>query len=174
MSIDPSMMIWTLITFAVMAFLLNRFLFKPVMEHMRKRQQRIDEGRLAGQEARQLLERQQEEFQRQLEEAKTDNLRLLEAETEGVEEHRQKQRKDAAAQMDEHRKSEIIRLYMIEEKLSQSVEERSDELISVLEDNLRDLAAHPYAPVSDTDPALRGAFDELADQALARSQDGAV
>ena len=44
LSINISELIWTVINFFLLYFLLRRFLFKPICEHMDARQARIDAG----------------------------------------------------------------------------------------------------------------------------------
>lgn len=42
MTIQPSILLWTVITFCLTVFVLNRFLFKPMLAFMDKRQEKID------------------------------------------------------------------------------------------------------------------------------------
>ena len=42
MTIQPSILLWTLITFSLTIFVLNRFLFRPMLAFMDKRQEKID------------------------------------------------------------------------------------------------------------------------------------
>ena len=56
MSIDFSVLIWTILSFLLLIVLLNFTLYKPLRSFMAKRQQEIDEGIAAGAEARALLE----------------------------------------------------------------------------------------------------------------------
>ena len=44
LSINISELIWTIINFFLLYFLLKRFLYKPICEHMDARQARIDAG----------------------------------------------------------------------------------------------------------------------------------
>lgn len=45
MQIQPSILIWTVISFLVLAFVLNRFLFKPLLRVMDERNRKIRERR---------------------------------------------------------------------------------------------------------------------------------
>lgn len=58
MSIDFSVLIWTIITFLLLIVLLNFTLYKPLRSFMAKRQQEIDQGVAAGKEAQALLDAQ--------------------------------------------------------------------------------------------------------------------
>ena len=51
-SINISELIWTVINFFLLMFLLNRFLYKPVISFMEKRQARIDAGLQEEQDAK--------------------------------------------------------------------------------------------------------------------------
>ena len=54
MTIQPSILIWTLITFGLMMLILNRLLFKPMLAFMDRRQAKIDEAKaqkMAGEQA---------------------------------------------------------------------------------------------------------------------------
>lgn len=42
MTIQPSILLWTVITFCLTVFVLNRFLFRPMLAFMDKRQEKID------------------------------------------------------------------------------------------------------------------------------------
>ena len=52
LSINLSELIWTIINFFLLFFLLRRFLYKPICEHMDARQARIDAGLEKEREAR--------------------------------------------------------------------------------------------------------------------------
>lgn len=51
MSLDLSVIVWTILTFGVLMLVLNRFLFRPVRAFMQQRQERIDRGLAAAQAA---------------------------------------------------------------------------------------------------------------------------
>ena len=74
-SINISELIWTVINFFLLLFLLNRFLFKPVTSFMENRQARIDAKLKEEQDAKAVIEendeRLLEEKARSREEAKT-------------------------------------------------------------------------------------------------------
>lgn len=55
LSINFSELIWTIINFFLLYFLLKRFLYKPICEHMDARQARIDEGLSKEREAKAAL-----------------------------------------------------------------------------------------------------------------------
>lgn len=67
MSLDLSVIVWTILTFGVLMLVLNRFLFRPVRAFMQQRQERIDRGlaaaQAAGDKRRKLEEQLQEERQ---------------------------------------------------------------------------------------------------------------
>lgn len=138
MSLDPSVIVWTILTFVVLMLVLNRFLFRPTREFMRQRQERIDRGlaaaQAAGDKRRQLEEQLQEERQqafqasrrtaeeeslsrkkeslRQLEQARTEaEARRAEAEQALAGE---RERIDRALQADMPRLTEILTARLLE------------------------------------------------------------
>lgn len=56
LSINPSELIWTILGFFALLFLLNRFLFQPLVRFMDERQARIDAGLNEEREARSAIE----------------------------------------------------------------------------------------------------------------------
>jgi F0F1-type ATP synthase membrane subunit b/b' len=55
MSIDISLLVWTIFNFFVLMLLLNHFLYKPLLNFMRERGQRIEAGIEAGHLSQQQL-----------------------------------------------------------------------------------------------------------------------
>ncbi len=59
-SVDPGLIIWTIITFLILAFLLGRFGWKPIVAALNQREENIgaalEEARKAHEEARELRE----------------------------------------------------------------------------------------------------------------------
>lgn len=72
MSIDPSVLIWTIINFILLMILLNRFLFKPILAFIKKRQQQIDDGISAGKKSDELFKNKEQELSEKLSTAKQD------------------------------------------------------------------------------------------------------
>ena len=66
MSIDFSVLIWTVICFLLMMVILQRLLFKPIRTFMKERQAQIDEGIAAGAQAKAALAQQQLALQEQV------------------------------------------------------------------------------------------------------------
>lgn len=65
MSINFSVLAWTIINFVVLMLLLNRFLYQPIAAFMQQRQQRIDEGIAQGQQSQQQLSAAQKDLHNQ-------------------------------------------------------------------------------------------------------------
>lgn len=62
MSIQPSVIFWTVVSFLLLLVLLNRFLFKPLLTLMHDRDAKIAAGIAAGETARQALAEAQEQY----------------------------------------------------------------------------------------------------------------
>lgn len=56
MQIDVSVLVWTIINFSVLMLLLGRFLFRPLIAHMKQRDAHVRQGMDAGAESRSRLE----------------------------------------------------------------------------------------------------------------------
>ena len=79
MRIDPSTVVWVIIYFVILALLLNRFLFKPLLTFMRERQEKIDAGLAAGQRAQSDLEQKQAELADRLARARAETAERIAA-----------------------------------------------------------------------------------------------
>ena len=69
LTLNPSEVIWTILSFFALYFLLKRFLYTPLTRFMDERQARIDAGLQEERDARAALEEQQQELERQREES---------------------------------------------------------------------------------------------------------
>lgn len=130
MSIDASVIIWTVVSFAVFMLLLNRFLFKPLLKFMDERQKRIDDAAAAEQEAQQ--ERMQKEDMLRAA-AEEEKLRLLAAGKERLE----KLRQDAQESLERQEKEYSAERLKEQERL----EKEKNEMVQLLQDNAQGLIA---------------------------------
>ena len=92
---NTSLIFWEFITFAILLFLLYRFVYPPIREQIRHRQsqieQAIDEAEQTRKEARELLA----EYRRQIEEARGEGRRILEESRKQAEAQRERAKKEA-------------------------------------------------------------------------------
>ncbi len=88
LSINPSETIWTILSFLALLFLLNRFLYKPLVRFMDERRARIDAGMNEEKEARAAIEEDERLLEREREEALRAGLEELKAEKGRNEERR--------------------------------------------------------------------------------------
>ena len=70
LGIDPALLIAYLINFVILVFLLRLFLYRPVLNMLGERRQRIRESLEEADKVRQQAQVQRSEFQRELEEAR--------------------------------------------------------------------------------------------------------
>ncbi|MBP5166950.1 MAG: ATP synthase F0 subunit B [Oscillospiraceae bacterium] len=82
MSIDISVVVWTVVGFCVFMLLLNRFLFKPMLRFMDDRQKRIDDARAALQRAEAERLSAAEEARREREQSRREEIAAAEARLE--------------------------------------------------------------------------------------------
>ena len=128
LSINPSEVIWTILCFLALLFLLNQFLYKPLVRFMDERKARIDEGldeesavRAALEEDARGLEQEREET---LQEARRE---LLAEKSRNEDRHAEAIRaaKQTAAESFEQGKSDADAL---RSQASHEMEQRRDEL----------------------------------------------
>ena len=81
MSLDLSVIVWTILTFGVLMLVLNRFPFRPVRAFMQQRQERIDRGLAAAQAAGDKRRKLEEQLQEERQQAFQARRRAAEEET---------------------------------------------------------------------------------------------
>jgi F-type H+-transporting ATPase subunit b len=108
-SIDPkgifdlpntSLIFWEIIVFAILLFLLVKYVYPPIKDQIQKRQaeieRSIDEAEQTRKEARELLA----EYRRQIEEARGEGRRILEEARKQAESQRERTKKEAREEGD--------------------------------------------------------------------------
>lgn len=97
---NTSLVFWQIITFAVLLFLLYRYVYPPIRDQIRQRQSQIeraiDEAEKTRSEARELLN----EYRRQIEEARGEARRILEESRKQGEAQRERVRTEAQQEGD--------------------------------------------------------------------------
>ena len=99
-SINVSELIWTVINFFLLMFLLNRFLYKPVITFMENRQARVDAGLQKEQDAKTAVKENDERLEKEKAESREEAKQLLKKNAEELEQHSAamlKEAKEAAA-----------------------------------------------------------------------------
>jgi len=135
-SINISELIWTVINFFLLLFLLNRFLYKPVISFMEQRQARIDAKLREEEEAKARIEENDarilEEKARSREEAK----KLLALNAEEIEKHNAEVLQEAKKASVQNRKDSEEALSQRQEKTAQQLHEAAPELAAMLAEKL--------------------------------------
>ena len=121
-SINISELIWTVINFFLLLFLLNRFLYKPVISFMEERQARIEEN-----DARLL-----DEKAKSREEAK----KILALNAEEIEKHNAEVLQEAKKASVQNRKDAEAALSQRQDKTAQQLHEAAPELAALLTEKL--------------------------------------
>jgi F-type H+-transporting ATPase subunit b len=92
---NTSLIFWELITFAILLFLLYRYVYPPIRDQIQRRQsqieQAIDEAQVTRSEARELLA----EYRRQIEEARGEARRILDEARKQGEAQRERTKQEA-------------------------------------------------------------------------------
>ena len=135
-SINISELIWTVINFFLLLFLLNRFLYKPVISFMEQRQARIDAKLREEEEAKARIEENDarilEEKTRSREEAK----KILAQNAEEIEKHNAEVLQEAKKASAQNRKDSEAALSQRQEKTAQQLHEAAPELAAMLAEKL--------------------------------------
>lgn len=76
--LDPIMLVAQIVNFLIVLFLLKRFLYKPVLETLKKREDTIKEGLKQAEEGRLVLEKSLEEERKILRKAQDQARKILE------------------------------------------------------------------------------------------------
>src|SRR4028118_1442028 len=96
--IKTSLLFWEIITFAILLFLIIRYVYPPIRDQIQKRQAEIegaiDEAQKTCEEARELLA----EYRRQIEEARGEGRRILQAARKQADAQRDRPTRDAPRQ----------------------------------------------------------------------------
>ena len=127
---------WTVINFFLLLFLLNRFLYKPVISFMEQRQARIDAKLREEEEAKARIEENDarilDEKARSREEAK----KLLALNAEEIEKHNAEVLQEAKKASVQNRKDSEAALSQRQEKTAQQLHEAAPELAAMLAEKL--------------------------------------
>lgn len=136
MTIQLSIIVWTLICFCLLTLILNKLLFKPMLRHIDERRARIEKA--ADKKAE--MDNAAREYENKLKEAE-ENLRKNEAEraAAAISRCREKSRADIASAEAESKKRLELAISDIEyekgelnEKLGKSVDKLAEEYIARL------------------------------------------
>ena len=135
-SINISELIWTVINFFLLLFLLNRFLFKPVTSFMENRQARIDAKLKEEQDAKAVIEendeRLLEEKARSREEAKT----ILAQNAEELEKRNAETMQEAKMASVQNRKTSEEALAEKQKRTAEQLRTETPELAALLAERL--------------------------------------
>lgn len=97
---NTSLIFWEIITFAILLFLLYRYVYPPIRDQINRRQseieQAIDEAEKTRSEARELLE----EYRRQIDEARGESRRILDEARKQGEAQRERAKREAREEGD--------------------------------------------------------------------------
>ena len=133
LSINISELIWTIINFFLLYFLLKRFLYKPICEHMDARQARIDAGLEKEREARAVLEAEDARLEEEKQTARDAARTLLQQTEEQAAAEREESLRQAKLQAKEDQRLALEQL--------QSQSRQEEELLAEAEPALAELLA---------------------------------
>ena len=135
-SINISELIWTVINFFLLLFLLNRFLFKPVTSFMENRQARIDAKLKEEQDAKAVIEENDERLLEEKARSREEAKKLLALNAEEIEKHNAEVLQEAKKASVQNRKDSEAALSQKQEKTAQQLHEAAPELAAMLAEKL--------------------------------------
>ena len=95
LQVNPGLILWTIITFVLLAFLLKRIAWKPLVQALTNREEKIRESLDQAEHARLEAQRMVEENQKQMANAHAEFQRLMREAREEAEKLRAKRKQDA-------------------------------------------------------------------------------
>ena len=136
-TIQISILLWTILSFIALMLVLNRLLFRPLLDFMDKRREKIDGAKRARQTA---LHEREEELARREEDRALAKKQAMQDATAALEDARQEYAEKAAGKKaDNERRIAELRgeLAKESETILASVEPRMDELVLAVADCVR-------------------------------------
>ena len=109
---NPGLIIWTVVTFVLLAFILRKFAWKPLLDSLHKREEHVRQSIERAEQARQDAERILEENRKQLANAEAEAHRIMNesrALSEKLKNELLEQANRESRRMVEHAKQEIDR-----------------------------------------------------------------
>jgi len=122
-------LVWAVINFAVLFFLLQKFLFRPVMSMMEKRRQEISANLKQAEEARQEAARLQAEYRQQLAAAQREAQEIMDRAVRAAEE--------AKARLVSEAQAEAARL---RDRAVEAIAQEKDKALAELREEVTSLA----------------------------------
>ena len=135
-SINISELIWTVINFFLLMYLLNRFLFKPVISFMDERQAYIDVRHKEEEDAKAEIEANNTRIQEEKAKCREEAKQLLAQNAEEIETRSAEAMQEAKKQVAQYRKDAEAELSERERRTAQQLYEATPELAQVLTERL--------------------------------------
>ncbi len=85
LGINPTYLAFQIVNFLLLVFLLHRLLYRPILNMLEQRKERIREGQEAAERARADAEQMRQEYERQLEESRAHARKIIEDATAAAE-----------------------------------------------------------------------------------------
>lgn len=98
LEVNPGLMIWTIITFVVLIYLLKRIAWKPLVQALQSREEKIRESLEQAEHARSEAQRLIEENQKQMANAQAEFQRLMREAREEADKLRTKRKQEAESE----------------------------------------------------------------------------
>lgn len=128
--------IWTIINFFLLLFLLNQFLYKPVLKFMDERQARIDAGLAQGKEAEKAMTESKAGFAEELAQSGAEAREKISAARGKAEQAKSERLNAAHAEAADIHNDVYRRIEGEEAEAKKSVEDSMPELVAILSQQL--------------------------------------
>lgn len=163
-----------IVNFLILVFLLKRFLYKPIVQHMNEREERIATRLQEASDKRAQAQQQIDEFREKQEEMEQQSRQKMEKAENEAQKHRQELLEQAREQVQSKRQSWLQSLKKEKEDFARGLKKRSSrEILRFVQQALQDLADEPLnnrlaevllARMKDLDQELKDRLSKAAEE----------
>ncbi len=138
MSIDVSVVIWTILGFLVLMVLLDRILYRPILEILDRRREKIAAGLAAQRQAEHALEDRKAQHEQELEALRRDETEKAREQTDSVYQALDQALDEREIDRDTRRAAEAVKAEEDRTQLTKALEDRMPEYLDLLASRFAD------------------------------------
>ena len=136
LEISVPVLLWTIINFFILMFLLNKFLFKPIIKVMDQRRAKIEEGLKAGEDANKAMEENEKKLEEELAASAGEARQIIAEARSESDKEKSKVLEETHKQVSEMRKEVKEHIDAEETTARDTLKEEIPDLVSVLTNKL--------------------------------------
>lgn len=128
----PPLFVWTIVTFLIVVVILRKFAWKPLLESLERRSDRIRGDLEAAQKARSAAEESRREFERQLEEARAEARKTAASIKEAADREKNRLLDKARREVEESKKQATDEIELVRKRAIEEISTRLGDLAVAL------------------------------------------